>query len=229
MTLSRACPTIVNKGLIEVWDKPGLGITFNVPKAKAHLTEEDRDFFDEQRLHNSACPVTLQPGIRQLFRRFGMAESSEYISAVNGVIGICKDAEQGFQGAATAVKDPELKALFTELSRERAGFARELQALVESSGHAAAHPAGIAGTAHEAWIRLKGALTGHSAHQILEETERGEDLSLKRYREALSHALPDSLKTVIDRQYQAVQSAHNRIKLLRDRSSGSSTSAGAAS
>ncbi len=37
---------VVKNGLIEVWDKPGLGITFNVRAAKAHLKAEDRDFFD---------------------------------------------------------------------------------------------------------------------------------------------------------------------------------------
>jgi L-alanine-DL-glutamate epimerase-like enolase superfamily enzyme len=37
---------IVQKGFIDVWDKPGLGVTFNVRAAKAHLREEDRDFFD---------------------------------------------------------------------------------------------------------------------------------------------------------------------------------------
>jgi len=37
---------IVKDGFIDVWDKPGLGITFNVRAAKAHLREEDRDFFD---------------------------------------------------------------------------------------------------------------------------------------------------------------------------------------
>lgn len=37
---------IVKNGFIDVWDKPGLGITFNVRAAKAHLAEEDRDFFD---------------------------------------------------------------------------------------------------------------------------------------------------------------------------------------
>ncbi len=36
---------IVKNGLIDVWDKPGLGITFNIRAAKAHLSEEDRDFF----------------------------------------------------------------------------------------------------------------------------------------------------------------------------------------
>jgi L-alanine-DL-glutamate epimerase-like enolase superfamily enzyme len=37
---------IVKNGYIDVWNKPGLGITFNVRAAKAHLKEEDRDFFD---------------------------------------------------------------------------------------------------------------------------------------------------------------------------------------
>ena len=37
---------VVKNGLIDVWDKPGLGVTFNVKAAKAHLKEEDRDFFD---------------------------------------------------------------------------------------------------------------------------------------------------------------------------------------
>ena len=37
---------IVNKGFIDVWDRPGLGVTFNVRAAKARLAEEDRQFFD---------------------------------------------------------------------------------------------------------------------------------------------------------------------------------------
>ena len=36
----------MKKGFIDVWDKPGLGVTFNIPKAKTHLNPEDRDFFD---------------------------------------------------------------------------------------------------------------------------------------------------------------------------------------
>jgi len=37
---------IVKDGFIDVWDKPGLGITFNERAAKAHLSDEDKDFFD---------------------------------------------------------------------------------------------------------------------------------------------------------------------------------------
>ena len=37
---------IVKDGLIDVWDKPGLGVKFNVTEAKKYLLEEDKDFFD---------------------------------------------------------------------------------------------------------------------------------------------------------------------------------------
>jgi len=37
---------IVKDGFIEVWDRPGLGVTFIVDKAMQYLKEEDKAFFD---------------------------------------------------------------------------------------------------------------------------------------------------------------------------------------
>ena len=37
---------IMQRGFIDVWDRPGLGVTFNIPAAKTHLSDEDRHFFD---------------------------------------------------------------------------------------------------------------------------------------------------------------------------------------
>jgi L-alanine-DL-glutamate epimerase-like enolase superfamily enzyme len=37
---------IVKKGFVDVWDQPGLGVTFRVNAAKARLSPEDRTFFD---------------------------------------------------------------------------------------------------------------------------------------------------------------------------------------
>jgi L-alanine-DL-glutamate epimerase-like enolase superfamily enzyme len=37
---------IVNKGFIDVWDRPGLGVSFKVAAAKTRLADEDRGFFD---------------------------------------------------------------------------------------------------------------------------------------------------------------------------------------
>jgi len=37
---------LVKDGFIDVWDRPGLGITFNTRAARQYLEEEDKDFFD---------------------------------------------------------------------------------------------------------------------------------------------------------------------------------------
>ena len=37
---------IVKESFIDVWDRPGLGVTFNVPEAKKHLADEDKGFFE---------------------------------------------------------------------------------------------------------------------------------------------------------------------------------------
>jgi hypothetical protein len=37
---------IVKQGFIDVWDRPGLGVTFNLAAAKTRLADEDRRFFD---------------------------------------------------------------------------------------------------------------------------------------------------------------------------------------
>ncbi len=37
---------IMKQGFIDVWDRPGLGVTFRVSAAKSHLSDEDRHFFD---------------------------------------------------------------------------------------------------------------------------------------------------------------------------------------
>ena len=37
---------IVKDGFIEVWDRPGLGVSFKVDAARAYLSEEDQGFFD---------------------------------------------------------------------------------------------------------------------------------------------------------------------------------------
>jgi L-alanine-DL-glutamate epimerase-like enolase superfamily enzyme len=37
---------IVKDGFIDVWDRPGMGVEFNVSAARAHLSPDDADFFD---------------------------------------------------------------------------------------------------------------------------------------------------------------------------------------
>jgi uncharacterized protein (TIGR02284 family) len=136
--------------------------------------------------------------------------------AISSVISICRDAEQGFRGAADAVSDPMLKELFEQYSLQRGAFANELQTAVKTMGFDPKHPTGVAGVLHGAWMTLKGALTGNSPHAILVEAERGEDWSVKTYRDALATDLPIEVRSIMEQQYEQVLQAHNRIRALRD-------------
>lgn len=139
----------------------------------------------------------------------------DYAQAVHDVITICRDAEQGFRGAAQAVNAPALKEMFEQYSVQRGQFAAELQAAVKSLGFEPIDPQGLGGMLHASWISLKALVTGHDVHGVLVEAERGEDWSLKTYRVALGKTLPAEIALIMERQFKEVQSAHDRIQNLQ--------------
>jgi uncharacterized protein (TIGR02284 family) len=147
-----------------------------------------------------------------------MAIQKENISTINDLIETLKDGQEGFRQAAEAVEDPELKSLFNEYSLQRARFAGELQS--EAMGLGESKPedsSSAAGAMHRAWIGLKAAISKRDDHAILAECERGEDSAVKEYGEALEEKnLMGPVRDIISRQYAEVQSAHDRIKQLRD-------------
>ncbi|HEX5228961.1 MAG TPA: PA2169 family four-helix-bundle protein [Bryobacteraceae bacterium] len=140
----------------------------------------------------------------------------DYAQAVHDVITINRDAEQGFRGAAHAVSDSALKEMFLGYAAQRARFAVEIQNAIRAMGFDPIDPQGAGGMLHASWISLKGMLTGHDAHAILVETERGEDSSLKTYRIALSRTLTPEIAAIMERQFEEIQVAHDRIRMLRD-------------
>lgn len=140
----------------------------------------------------------------------------DYAQAVHDVISINRDAEQGFRGAAQAVNDPAVKQMFAQYAAQRAQFAVELQNAVRSLGFEAIDPQGLGGMLHASWMSLKGMLTGHDAHAILVEAEKGEDSALQTYRVALSKTLSREIAAIIERQFVEIEAAHDRIRALRD-------------
>jgi uncharacterized protein (TIGR02284 family) len=140
------------------------------------------------------------------------------ISTLNSLIETCKDGAAGFRHAAEHVKSAEYQTLFSELSQERERFATELQGVVGNSGGEPETDGSLAGAVHRGWIDLKSAVTSGDEHSILVECERGEDRAVEEYREALeSPDLGHEARGLLRSQYSAVQSAHDRVRDLRDR------------
>ena len=147
-----------------------------------------------------------------------MAQQKETISTINDLIETLKDGQEGFRQAAEAVKNPELKSLFNEFSMQRSRFAGELQSQAIALGESKPEDSSsAAGAMHRAWIDLKSAIAKRDDHAILAECERGEDSAVKEYKEAMDEErLSGPVREIISRQYAEVQSAHDRIKQLRD-------------
>jgi uncharacterized protein (TIGR02284 family) len=140
----------------------------------------------------------------------------DYAQAVHDVISTNRDAEQGYRGAAQAVNDSVTKALFLEYAAQRAGFVIELQTAVKALGFDPIDPQGFGGMLRASWMSVKGMVTGHDVHGILVEVERAEDSSVSTYRIALSKAMTPEIAKIVERQFEEVQVAHDRIRDLRD-------------
>ncbi len=142
--------------------------------------------------------------------------NDEVISTINGLIETCKDGQDGFKAAAEGVERSDLKSLFYEFSQQRSQFAGELQTLVQTLGGDPSESGSVSAAIHRGWINIKSAVTGRDEGSILNECERGEDSAKKMYKEALEQSLPSHVMDTVQTQYTSVQSAHDRIKALRD-------------
>jgi uncharacterized protein (TIGR02284 family) len=136
---------------------------------------------------------------------------------IDDLIETLKDGQEGFKQAAEGVKDPQLKAVFDEYSRQRARFAVELRSKAQSADERESEISGsAAGALHRGWINLKSALTRGDDHAILAECERGEDSAVEEFSKALNNGLSGPVQEMVSRQFVQIKEAHDRVKSLRD-------------
>ncbi|MFL5535163.1 MAG: ferritin-like domain-containing protein [Gemmatimonadales bacterium] len=138
----------------------------------------------------------------------------EVASTLNQLIQTCKDGENGFKVAAESVEDVNLQHLLASYSQQRSEFAAELQSEVQrlhqdpaESGHAAA-------ALHRGWMDIKSLAIGQDEAAIIAECERGEDVAVKAYEQALASELPADLRALVERQLLNVKEAHDQIRSL---------------
>ncbi|TGE28364.1 PA2169 family four-helix-bundle protein [Hymenobacter metallicola] len=138
---------------------------------------------------------------------------------LNELLETLKDGEKGYSTATADVEDHDLKQVFKKYAVQRDGFLTELEDQMHQLNLKADEESSVTGTIHRAFINLKAAITSKSRESILNECERGEDYAVKAYQTALkAEGLPGQLKTIIEKQYQGIQAAHNEIRSLRDAS-----------
>src|SRR5688500_16247332 len=139
------------------------------------------------------------------------------LMVLNRLIRANRDGELGFMAAADGVQGPELVQLFAGYGVGRAKYVVELQERVRTLRGTPEDSGTVGGEVHRAWMGLKSAIDSNETHAILSECVNGEEAALLVYREALAERDVDvQTRQIIQRQYEAVQAAHDRVRQLRD-------------
>jgi len=144
-------------------------------------------------------------------------DNDEVISTLNDLIETSKDGEEGFRNCAENASDPELKSFFMSRAQTCAAAVIELQDMVRAYGGDPETSGGLGGAIHRRWIDVKSLITGKDDKAVLQECERGEDVAVASYRNALEKNLPSDVRSLVERQYQGVLQNQDRVRELRDR------------
>jgi|SRR6185437_9403497 len=143
-------------------------------------------------------------------------DASQIVTVLNELIETSRDGEKGFALAAKDANDPALTGAFSEGEQSCRVAVQELQDMVRQIGGNPDDSGSVKGAVHRGWVSLKAAASSRDAKAILEECERGEDYAKAKYADALKQPLPESVRQVVERQYQGVLANHNRIRDLRN-------------
>ncbi|SIT41236.1 conserved hypothetical protein [Paraburkholderia ribeironis] len=142
--------------------------------------------------------------------------ATNVVSVLNDLVETSKDGEKGFLKAAEDAHDAQLKTLFASSAEDCTRGARELQDLIQSLGGKPETRGSMSGALHRGWVDMKSAVANRSDRTILAECEKGEDVAMKHYHDALEKDLPADVRTIVERQYQGVLRNHDRVRDLRD-------------
>lgn len=170
--------------------------------------------------YEATQPITTDAHINR-----PIIDNDSVISTINSLIETCKDGQEGFKEASGGVENGKLKTFFNERALERAKYAGDLQALVQTLGGDPEKSGSIAGAIHRGWMNIKTAVVGKDEASILNECERGEDSAKASYQKALDETLPDYVRETLQNQYEGVLASHDQVKIMRDAANQKSASA----
>ena len=142
--------------------------------------------------------------------------TSDVIDVLNDLIETCRDGEYGFRASAEQARSSALRSNLLARASECATAADQLRAHVVQLGGKPEDGGTTAGAMHRGWVAVKAKLSTFDDLAVLEECERGEDVALRSYREALENDLPTPIRNLVERQYEGAKRNHNEVRRMRD-------------
>jgi uncharacterized protein (TIGR02284 family) len=142
------------------------------------------------------------------------------VDLLNDLLETAVDAESCCRGAAAHTETAELKRVLGEAAAGCAQAVAELTSLVRQRGGDPDAGGSVGGTLQRSWQALTSQL-GSGDKALLDECEDVLGGAVADYRKALNDpSLPETVRTVVDRQLDGARRRHDQIRHLRDRWSG---------
>jgi uncharacterized protein (TIGR02284 family) len=147
--------------------------------------------------------------------------NEETIACLNELVRVSKDGEEGYRTAAGDVKNTELETLFLESSKQRAGFAKELQAEIERLGGSAADSGTVSAALHRGWMDLKASLTGGGSQAIVSACETGDDSAQAAFERVVNAGPSGKTLSIVEKQWRSIVEAHKHLLRLKEETADS--------
>ncbi len=142
--------------------------------------------------------------------------SKDTIAALQELIRINIDSQDGFRYASEQIEDLSLQQTFLRLADERQANAQELAAYVEWNGSDARTEGSYAAAVHRSWLSIRQLLSSDDVYAVLAEAESGEDQIKHAYEDALRGTAGSAMNDVLMTQFSKVKAGHDYIRELRD-------------
>ena len=140
-------------------------------------------------------------------------------SVTQDLIKTLENGDEGFKRAAEKLSSSNEPALAEELARlgaQRGQLALELAQLAATYGDHVEERTTVPGAIHRGWMAVKDMMAGSDPEGVLDAAAQGEDHAVEEYESALKADISAGLRTVITRQFAAVEAARDRVAEARD-------------
>lgn len=143
-------------------------------------------------------------------------DNAALIATLNTLVQTCDDCEAGFRACAEERSEQHFKVPFRDRAIDCATAARTLRRLVHEHGGSSESDQSKPPPMHLRWVGIEQAIVDKDGKSVLDECERGEDVALLSYRNALGKELPAAIRSIVEVQYQAVLRNHALVRHLRE-------------
>ncbi|HET8859336.1 PA2169 family four-helix-bundle protein [Marivirga sp.] len=146
-------------------------------------------------------------------------ENNKAIDALNSLIIINNDRIEGYETAAEATEEKELKNLFAKFIASSQKCKQELTQEVRNLGGEIAEGTKASGKFFRAWMDVKAAITGKNRKAILKSCENGEERAIEAYNDVIEddvEHLTTHQKNMIKAHKSLIKGDQDHVKALSD-------------